>query len=1065
MPGIPPVHSRRRGTTPIKNPQLDDVWHRSLYVLGLQELNAPMPSSAQSSSSATSFSTMASPIASPTPAQAPTEPDVPSKKLTFSDLPLETKKEIFKHTSAPDLIALALVSKQFRDLAAERIYRSFQILFPDEDDLSNDYPFDSLARGLDTFATSDYNYGQYLKELIMITQSGGVKGEMSYRDHLNNLSCGKFMNTLLLLTLRQAKSLERFQWDIRVELSHPVWKELHKIKALKHLHVRMQLGPSTYQPLPPLPNSILPPAPGEVDSSIPGSILHPLPPILPVPAGSPNSFPFGNQIAKIYLQPPGAKVETKAPPTFSNFNDLKTLTVLDMDTLDYLDELKDCIRNSSSTLSSLKLSFSDALMNRSRKPPPDPQSDDDSDQEDEFGQLIPPAGIPPPNPALGAADPNGPSKILKAQEEKKQQEAALGKIFGLENVAPKPKPQLPVAPKTEIEKSKPEEDPKRRFIRNLAPVAAKLMGHVKPGSDISAEGKETLAMIEKAALMYLEATEKKAEKAPASVGSSTAKATPASSSASTDGVEDAIMTGAAAEEPGLFDKPEDKKPKERSDISNPDDIDIEAPEGSELIVEPETSAPEVTPDEPSAVSNPPAVIFDEPVVSEAVVPSTAITVKELEDLPGLDEQGRAELFEVLEQHADMVSTVVAMEQEGDMWAEKVEAFTTKLESGATISEAEKKMVMDARAAIQGVAQRVSQLSIGMNIVSEHLLELKERSRGKAYLDSAMSEYVRTTRGLTLNALSIYMIPIKASVLSRAVDLNVLQSITLLNVGPQSPFWNLLARENKLAPLPLHKVHTDNVTMAFLLCLSQLDKLTELVLMERPSKDRVESSALKSTVTIEQIRKMVLKKHASTLKVLVVRNDTISLDWGFNIKTAMLLCDRAKNLEELACSFGIRTMHTLMQYMSELTALRALHVITFDNPDDTCSWVFREFRKFAVDVICHNPTMKLEYLAVEQALDRLVRRKPMLKPKVDKKGKGKETNWTSAKALAELVMGSAAVATTGGWSEDGKYDFPDSSDDDDGIVKTGLRVETIDGIRFSDVTGVRIFERDVLIGRL
>lgn len=155
----------------------------------------------------------------------------------------------------------------------------------------------------------------------------------------------------------------------------------------------------------------------------------------------------------------------------------------------------------------------------------------------------------------------------------------------------------------------------------------------------------------------------------------------------------------------------------------------------------------------------------------------------------------------------------------------------------------------------------------------------------------------------------------------------------------------------------------------------------------------------------------------------------------------------------------------MQYMSELTALRVLHVITFDNPDDTCSWVFREFRKFTVDVICHNPTMKLEYLAVEQALDRLVRRKPMLKPKVDKKGKGKEMNWTSAKALAELVMGSAAVATTGGWSEDGKYDFPDSSDDEDGIVKTGLRVETIDGIRFSDVTGVRIFERDVLIGRL
>ncbi|KAM3066714.1 hypothetical protein ACMFMG_011975 [Clarireedia jacksonii] len=52
---------------------------------------------------------------------------------------------------------------------------------------------------------------------------------------------------------------------------------------------------------------------------------------------------------------------------------------------------------------------------------------DDSDVEDEFGQLIPPAGQPMSNPSLGASDP------------KKQQEAALGRNFGLENTNPKPK--------------------------------------------------------------------------------------------------------------------------------------------------------------------------------------------------------------------------------------------------------------------------------------------------------------------------------------------------------------------------------------------------------------------------------------------------------------------------------------------------------------------------------------------------------------------------------------------------------------------------------------------------
>ncbi|CZT01140.1 hypothetical protein WAI453_009556 [Rhynchosporium graminicola] len=1084
MPGIPLGHARRRGTVPIKKPQLEDVWHRSLYVLGLQEMNAPPPPEAEAEAEAESSTPAvpdletASPIVSLTETSNTSLPAMPQKRIVFDDLPIETKKEIFKHATSHDLITLSLVSKLFRDLAAERIYRNFHILFPDEDDPSNDYPYDCLAGGLETFATSDYNYGQYLKEFIVETESGGTKGTTACSAYTNELSCGKFMNTLLLLTIRQAKTLERFQWDIRVELSRPVWRELHKIETLKHLHVRMQTGRSVYQPLAPLPNSVLPPAPGQTDSAMPGSLLHPLPPILPVPAGSANSFPFGVQIAKIYLQPPIGKLETKTPPTFSNFKLLRTLTVVDMDSLEYLDELKECIQNSSTTLRSLKLSFSDALINSSRKPLPDPQSDDDSDQEDEFGQIIPP-GHPPPNPALGASDPNGPLKILKAQEEKKRQEAALAKILGVEHAAPIPKPKLPSTPKTEPEKPKVEEDPKRRFIRNLAPVAAKLMGHVKAAGNISDQAKETLAMIEKAAKLYLEATENKADateektdNAPVSVGSSTTKSTPDSSSASTDGVEDAaIMTGAVGdEEPGLFDKPEETKVN--PDVSNPEDFDVEGPEGGELIMEAPEAGVEITGNEAVAPDTAaPEVLRNE---TAAIGPETELLslLDGLDDqkIGGLDEQKRAELWKVLIKHRQMVSIVVEMEQEGHAWAVKVKEFTARLESGAIVSDTEKKMVIEANAAIQMISQKVAQLSGSMNTVREHLDELKCRLRVPGALDSAMTEYVRNTRGLTLEALSIYMIPTKASVLSKGVDLHVLQSITLLNVGTQSPFWNLLGRENKLSPLPLHKIHTDNVTLPFLLCLSQLGRITELILMERISKDRVESNALKSTVTMDQIRKMVLKKHAPTIRILVIRNDTISMDWGLNIKTAMLLCERAKNLEELGCSMSIRPIHTILQYMSDLPSLRVLHMISLHNPEDQCTWAFREFRKFIVDALCHTPAMNLEYIALDQAVDRLVRRKPMPKPKTtkaDKKGKGKEMNWTSAKALAELVMGTTAVAnsTTGVWTENGKYDFPDSSDDEDGIVKTGLRVEIIDGIRFSDVVDVRIFERDVLTGKL
>jgi hypothetical protein len=96
-------------------------------------------------------------------------------------------------------------------MAAEQLYRSFHIVFPDEDDIANDSPIDGLAGGLDTFATSEYDYAQHLKEIVLETLSGGDKGERTYRHYLYEMSCGKFMNTLLLLALRKAKALETFK--------------------------------------------------------------------------------------------------------------------------------------------------------------------------------------------------------------------------------------------------------------------------------------------------------------------------------------------------------------------------------------------------------------------------------------------------------------------------------------------------------------------------------------------------------------------------------------------------------------------------------------------------------------------------------------------------------------------------------------------------------------------------------------------------------------------------------------------------------------------------------------
>jgi len=91
------------------------------------------------------------------------------------------------------------------------LYRNFHIVFPDDDDRSYDSPIDGLAGGLDTFVTSDYNYAKHLKDLSLDTLSAGPKAENAYKSYLYSVSCGKFMNTLLLLTLRNARTLETFR--------------------------------------------------------------------------------------------------------------------------------------------------------------------------------------------------------------------------------------------------------------------------------------------------------------------------------------------------------------------------------------------------------------------------------------------------------------------------------------------------------------------------------------------------------------------------------------------------------------------------------------------------------------------------------------------------------------------------------------------------------------------------------------------------------------------------------------------------------------------------------------
>ena len=143
-----------------------------------------------------------------------------------------------------------------------------------------------------------------------------------------------------------------------------------------------------------------------------------------------------------------------------------------------------------------------------------------------------------------------------------------------------------------------------------------------------------------------------------------------------------------------------------------------------------------------------------------------------------------------------------------------------------------------------------------------------------------------------------------SLLDRALDLTALHRITLLNVGPQAAFWTLMSNTHKKTPLRLKKIYTDNVTIEFLAFVSEIDGLTEIFMLERTSKSKVESLAPKTTVGIEDIRKSVLRKHAKSLKKLMIKNEN-DYSWDINGKAIRLLTKKGRNLAELAICVDLK----------------------------------------------------------------------------------------------------------------------------------------------------------------
>lgn len=559
---------------------------------------------------------------------------------------------------------------------------------------------------------------------------------------------------------------------------------------------------------------------------------------------------------------------------------------------------------------------------RARKPPPEIDPDD-SDPDDEFQVM--PVSVPPPLPSYD--DASGPARIFRAQEERKTQEAVLGRIFDVEPYLVKRPARRTKEKETEAPKQEQTAAPASDFINSLKAVSGKLMKELNGSDDFTAAQQEILDTIEAAARKYVneEATKTESPQQHEENGeSSTAKV-------NDEATDEAGPADDQQAETSLFeDQP--PKSKETEQGSNPDDIDIEAPVEDSFIEDAiEAEAVNGTEDAVTTEAKPTPV---EPATTtksaEAAVENGDVTKSE--SIPSISKAD----VNIDAQRANFKTLGEKLrfyEIEAGQLQKEINSMDVKAGPDAL------KQFKDAERQISSFSENIKDIKHEMAVVAAELEDAEKQKPNSIDVEGAdvrqqISEYTRSTRGLSLHTLSIHLVPVKASVLSRAIDLRCLKRLTLLNVGNQASIWALLAKENKAQPLPLRHIFTDNVSVVFLTFVSQLAELDELYMLERPEKYKPEAFAPRSTVTIDQIRRFVLRKHQSSLKRLMIKNQN-DMSWDLDTKTTLLLT-RFKQLEELAISMSIREVvsFTLVTAFKRLllTSLVA-HVAAANSPHD------------------------------------------------------------------------------------------------------------------------------------
>ncbi|KAI1382249.1 hypothetical protein F4677DRAFT_440049 [Hypoxylon crocopeplum] len=293
------------------------------------------------------------------------------RPLQLLDLPVDILRLIVKEvTHTNDLTSLALTNSTLYYLTIPHIYARFDIVWPDDNVQPSDSKnVDALTYGLATLCLgskfaqrtrwlrgSSLRYlkpsarlvdNQYAKYTRKFSLGNGPKDWTS--EYMVTKESGKMLGTLVAIAVGKMVNLETFVWDMPTGVLSEVFM------ALASLQDHYQEGESKLEKVW---------VRWHDNSDIPdgaSSISSPIQPAVTPHIGNPVTAvgnPLPNDFHPSVTQPIKYSESHVEYPTFSVLPPLKSLTVLDIDELPYLDEMSVLIERSRSNLRELRVGIS-----------------------------------------------------------------------------------------------------------------------------------------------------------------------------------------------------------------------------------------------------------------------------------------------------------------------------------------------------------------------------------------------------------------------------------------------------------------------------------------------------------------------------------------------------------------------------------------------------------------------------------------------------------------------------------------------------------------------------------